>query len=176
LHSEGRNNPGFPFESLYRMPTIHLTTFIAAPADRVFNLARNIDLHKKTMAHTGEEAVAGTTFGLIENGDTVTWKAKHLGKKRILRVKITDMNPPFSFTDEMVAGDFKSMKHEHHFKPVANGIFMIDLFDFETPFGGLGQLVNKLYLTAYMRRLLEKRNAILKEYAESDKWQFVLNK
>ena len=29
------------------MPTIHLTTFVAAPAQRVFDLARSIDLHRK---------------------------------------------------------------------------------------------------------------------------------
>jgi len=158
------------------MPTIHLTTFIAAPADRVFDLARNVDLHKKSMAHTGEEAVAGTVTGLIKDGETVTWKAKHLGKSRVLRVKITGMKPPHSFTDEMVSGDFKSMKHEHHFKPVANGTFMIDLFSFESPYGGLGKLVNQVYLTRYMRRLLEQRNEIIKEYAEGEKWKFLLNR
>jgi len=158
------------------MPTIHLTTFIAAPADRVFDLARNIDLHKKSMAHTGEDAVAGTVTGLIKDGETVTWKARHLGKSRVLRVKITGMKPPHSFTDEMVSGDFKSMKHEHHFKPVANGTFMIDLFSFESPYGGLGKLVNQVYLTRYMRRLLEQRNEMIKEYAEGEKWKFLLNR
>src|SRR5258706_14314850 len=158
------------------MPTIHLTTFIAAPTDRVFDLARNVDLHKKSMARTGEEAVAGTVTGLIKDGETVTWKAKHLGKSRVLRIKITGMKPPHSFTDEMVSGDFKSMKHEHHFKPVANGTSMMDLFSFESPYGGLGKLVNQVYLTRYMRRLLEQRNEMIKEYAEGEKWKFLLNR
>ena len=34
-----------------------------------------------------EEAVAGTRFGLIEKDETVTWKAKHFFKNRLLRVK-----------------------------------------------------------------------------------------
>lgn len=158
------------------MPTIHLTTFIAAPAERVFDLARNIDLHKKSMAHTGEDAIAGTVTGLINAGETVTWKAKHLGKNRVLRSKITDMKPPHSFVDEMVEGDFRSMKHEHHFKPVANGTFMIDILVFESPWGGIGRLVNRFFLTRYMYKMLEQRNKIIKEYAESDKWKHVLNK
>ena len=41
------------------MPTIHLTTFIAAPADVVFDLSRHIDLHKESMSKFKEEAVAG---------------------------------------------------------------------------------------------------------------------
>jgi ligand-binding SRPBCC domain-containing protein len=158
------------------MPTIHLTTFVAAPAERVFDLARSIDLHRKSMAHTAEEAIAGTTTGLIGLDETVTWKAKHLMKTRVLKSRITAMQRPLSFTDEMVNGDFKSLKHEHHFKRIENGTLLIDLFHFETPYGGLGKLVNSLYLTQYLKNLLETRNQLIKEYAESEKWKFILNK
>ena len=158
------------------MPTIHLTTFVAAPPERVFDLARSIDLHRKSMAHTAEEAIAGTTSGLIGLDETVTWRAKHLMKNRILKSRITKMERPLSFTDEMVTGDFKSMRHEHHFKRIDNGTLMIDLLHFETPYGGLGRLVNQLYLTRYLRNLLETRNHSIKEYAESEKWKFILNK
>jgi ligand-binding SRPBCC domain-containing protein len=155
------------------MPTIHLTTFVAAPADRVFDLARSIELHRKSMAHTQEEAIAGTTSGLIGLDETVTWKAKHLMKMRVLKSKITAMTRPLSFTDEMVDGDFKSIRHEHHFK---NGTLLIDLFHFETPYGGLGRLANQLFLTRYLKTLLETRNRAIKEYAESEKWKFILNR
>lgn len=158
------------------MPTIHLTTFVAAPAERVFDLARSIDLHRKSMAHTHEEAIAGTTSGLINLDETVTWRAKHLGKTRILKSKITAMSSPLSFTDEMVSGDFKSIRHEHHFKRIDNGTLLIDLFHFESPYGGLGRLVNRLFLTNYMKKLLEMRNQSIKEYAESEKWKFILDK
>ena len=158
------------------MPTIHLTTFVAAPPERVFDLARSIDLHRKSMAHTAEEAIAGTTTGLIGPDETVTWRAKHLMKTRVLKSRITAMERPLSFQDEMVSGDFKSMRHEHHFKRIENGTLMIDLVHFESPYGGLGRLVNRLYLTRYLKNLLETRNLIIKEYAESEKWKFILNK
>jgi ligand-binding SRPBCC domain-containing protein len=158
------------------MPVIHLTTFIEAPIERVFDLCRSIDLHKKSMAHTGEEAISGTTSGLIELHETVTWKAKHLFKIRILKSSVTQMDKPFLFTDEMVTGDFKSMKHEHHFKQVNNGSLLIDLFSFETPYGSFGKITDTLFLTRYMKKLLEQRNNTIKEYAESDKWKFMLNR
>jgi ligand-binding SRPBCC domain-containing protein len=158
------------------MPTIHLTIFIAAPAERVFDLARSIDLHRKSMAHTGEEAIAGTTSGLIGLDETVTWKAKHIYRTRILKSKISAMNRPSHFTDEMVDGDFRSLKHEHHFKTIDNGTLLIDLFYFETPYGGVGKLANHFFLTNYLKRLLERRNQVIKEYAESEKWRFVLDK
>ncbi|MBS1918079.1 MAG: SRPBCC family protein [Bacteroidetes bacterium] len=158
------------------MPTIHLTTFIAAPIERVFDLSRSIDLHKKSMAHTNEQAVSGTTTGLIDFDETVTWKAKHLFKTRILKTKITALSKPFSFTDEMMDGDFTSMKHEHHFKQVDNGSLIIDLFSFQTPYGNFGKIANHIFLTNYLKKLLEQRNHVIKEYAETEKWKFILNK
>jgi ligand-binding SRPBCC domain-containing protein len=156
------------------MPLIHLTTFIAAPVERVFDLSRSIDLHKHSMQAFDERPVAGKISGLIALNETVTWQAKHLFKKRRLQVKITDVQAPFSFIDEQVAGDFKSMRHEHYFKPCDNGTIMIDKFLFETPYGYLGHLVNKIWLSGYMERLLEKRNEIIKKTAESNLWnQFI---
>lgn len=158
------------------MPTIHLTTFIEAPAERVFDLSRNIDLHKESMARHREEAVAGTRFGLVEKEDTVTWKAKHFFKTRILRSKITDMKKPQMFVDEQAEGDFKMMKHEHHFKTCNNGTIMIDLFHYEAPYGTIGKLFNRIYLTRYMKKLLERRNSMIKEFAETEKWKKLLLK
>jgi ligand-binding SRPBCC domain-containing protein len=157
------------------MPTIHLTTFIAAPADVVFNLSRHVGLHKESMSKHGEEAVAGTRFGLIEKEETVTWKARHLFKNRLLRVKVTEMKKNEMFVDEQAQGDFKMMKHEHYFKPCANGTILIDLFHFESPYGTIGKWFNSLYLTRYMKKLLEQRNKTIKDFAETDKWKKLLS-
>ncbi|MBM3415027.1 MAG: SRPBCC family protein [Bacteroidetes bacterium] len=158
------------------MPTIHLTTFIAAPSEVVFDLSRHIDLHKESMSNFKEEAVAGTRFGLIEKDETVTWRAKHLFKTRLLRTKITEMKKPEMFVDEQAQGDFKMMKHEHYFKPCDNGTIVIDLFHFESPYGVLGRWFNHLYLTQYLRRLIEQRNKTIKTYAESVRWKKLLIK
>jgi len=158
------------------MPTIHLTTFIAAPAEVVFDLSRHIGLHKESMSHYKEEAVAGTRMGLIEKEETVTWRAQHLFKNRLLRVKITEMRKPEMFVDEQVQGDFRMMKHEHHFKPCDNGTLLIDLLHFEAPYGIMGHWLNALFLTNYMKKLLEQRNKTIKEVAESDRWKRLLIK
>ncbi len=158
------------------MPTIHLTTFIAAPVEVVFDLSRHIGLHKESMSKFKEEAVAGTRFGLVEKEDTVTWRARHLFKQRLIRVKITEMKRPDKFTDEQLDGDFKMMKHEHYFKPCDNGTILIDLFQFESPYGMMGRWLNTLFLTRYMKKLLEHRNSTIKAFAESDKWKKLLAK
>jgi len=158
------------------MPSIHLTTFIAAPVSRVFDLARSIDMHKHSMTKHKEEAVAGIRFGLIEKDESVTWKAKHLFKTRFFRSEITQMKKPDLFVDQQAKGDFKMLKHEHHFKPCENGTIMIDLIEFEVPYGSFGKLFSKLYLTGYMKSLIEQRNKAIKEFAETEKWRKFLNK
>lgn len=158
------------------MPTIHLTTFIAAPVQVVFDLSRHIGVHKESMADFKEEAVAGTRFGLIEKEETVTWRARHLFKTRLMRSKITEMKKYEMFVDEQLQGDFKMMKHEHHFKPCDNGTILIDLFYFESPYGILGQWFNSLYLTNYLKKMLELKNKTIKEFAEGNRWKKLLIK
>lgn len=148
------------------MARIVLETLINAPVEVVFNLSRSIDIHMQSTAKTNERAIAGRTQGLIEEGEFVTWQAKHLGITQKLTVKITEMRPPFYFRDEMLKGAFKSMRHEHFFEPVDGKTLMRDVFDFESPAGPIGRLFNAVFLTNYMRGFLLERNAIIKEVAE----------
>lgn len=118
------------------------------------------------MIHTNEKAVAGRVSGLIELNEIVTWEAKHLFKTRRLTSKITAMNAPLHFRDEMIKGDFKSMVHHHYFRPVDGGTEMKDVFKFEAPYGIVGILVEMLFLKRYLSNLLQRRNAIIKAEAE----------
>ena len=76
------------------------------------------------------------------------------------------MQRPVSFTDEMIQGDFKSFKHEHHFKCIDNGTIMIDVVEFESPFAIVGRIFNRLYLKAYIKMSVEKEPYI-REYAHT---------
>jgi len=156
------------------MPEIHLTTFIAAPVERVFDLSRSINLHRVSMTKFKEKSIRGRMNGLLQLHDTVTWSARHLWKTRILQIKITRLLKPSLFIDEQVFGDFKSMKHEHFFKPCENGTIMIDQFFFETPYGLLGQWINNFYLTHYMKGLIEVHNEAIRKAAESNQWKHYL--
>lgn len=154
------------------MPTIHLETKINAPIERVYDLARSIDLHIQSLEHTNEKAIAGKTTGLIELGETVTWEARHLGFKQQLSSIITDAKPHDLFADEMVRGAFHSFRHEHHFKSNGNdATIMNDIFTYKSPLGWLGKLADVLFLKNYMTRLLEQRNNTLTRVAESDHWK-----
>lgn len=153
------------------MPTIELHTEINAPAKRCFDLARSIDLHLISTKHTGEQAIAGTTSGLIGLNQTVTWRAKHFFIWQTLTSKVTELHSPDFFVDEMVSGAFKSFRHEHYFFYVDGKTVMRDVFMFQSPLGILGRLFNFITLKAYMTSLLKQRNEVIKQVAESGKWE-----
>ena len=149
------------------MPLIVLETIIHTDTLTCFDLSRDIDFHKDSLKHLNEKAIAGKTSGLIGLGESVTWEATHFGIRQQLTSKITQLDAPNYFVDEMVSGAFKSFKHEHIFTSKGKDTIMIDKFYFESPFGIIGKIVNVLFLTKYMKNLLKTRNQYLKIKAEN---------
>jgi ligand-binding SRPBCC domain-containing protein len=153
------------------MPKIKLETIINAPIERVFDLARCIDLHAETLSHTNEKAVAGVTKGLINLGETVTWEAVHFGFRQRLTSKIMVCERPNKFSDTMVSGTFARFDHNHFFEEIDGKTVMRDVFDYDSPLGFLGNIADFLFLENYMKDLLILRNETLKKIAESDDWK-----
>lgn len=140
---------------------------IDAPIDTVFDAERNLDLHAATQAHRGERAVGGVTSGLIEAGQEVEWEAVHFGIRQRLRVRITGMERPTWFRDEMLTGAFASMIHDHRFESLGPGrTRKTDLMVIAAPLGPLGRLAEILFLKAYMTAFLRKKNRDLKAILE----------
>jgi ligand-binding SRPBCC domain-containing protein len=149
------------------MTVIELTTDIDAPIERVFDLARDLELHAASMAHTRERAVAGRLTGRVELGDTVTWRARHFGLWWSLTSRITAVEANVRFEDVQERGPFAWFRHEHRFEANGAGTRMRDRWEHRSPLGPLGRLVDRLVLGRYMRSLLATRNAALKLAAES---------
>ena len=150
------------------MPTVKLETFINAPRERCFDLARDIDAHCESTKHTQERAVAGRTHGLIEPGECVTFEAVHFGVRQRLTSKIIQFERPAYFVDEMQRGIFKSFGHRHEFEEKDGGTLMRDSMSWQSPLGPLGAIADALFLTHYMRRFLTERNVHLKRQAEAE--------
>jgi ligand-binding SRPBCC domain-containing protein len=148
------------------MPLIVLSTEIAAPIERCFDLARSVEAHLASTGPSRERVVGGVSAGLIELGDEVTWEAVHLGVRQRLTARITRMDRPRSFTDEMVRGAFHSFTHTHTFHEEQGVTTMIDHFDYRSPLGPFGRLADWLFLERYLRRFLTERAAYLKAEAE----------
>jgi ligand-binding SRPBCC domain-containing protein len=117
------------------------------------------------MQSSGEKAIGGKRNGLIGLHESVTWQPKHFGIRFTMSSKITAMEHPHFFIDEMTKGPFKKLHHQHLFKTMGTQTEITDIFQFNAPFGILGWLVEKLFLKSYMERLLMERNEVIKRKA-----------
>lgn len=151
------------------MPIVKHKQFIEAPVEVCFDLARDVDIHTKTTSSTKEKAVGGVTYGLLEEGDEVIWEATHFGIKQGLTAKITYMEKPKEFVDIMLKGAFKSFIHQHQFMEVKGGTIMVDTFEYQSPFGPIGLIADKLFLEKYMKEFIISRAKALKIIAENIK-------
>jgi len=156
------------------MARIHLTTFIAAPPERVFDLSRHLALYKLLFHNRREKFSSGAGSNILGKGETISIVSKHAGRARMSMIKITDMQRPVLFTEEQVKGDLENFRHEHHFKPIQNGTIIIDLVEFGAPKDLLGRLFGKIYFKKYIEDLLRRRNEVIRSYAETEKWRAVL--
>lgn len=157
------------------MKSFHLETKINAPIHRVFDLARSIDLHIEGAAHSSEKAIEGLVHGLVEVDDQIKWQAKHFGLTMTMRVKITSIDLPNNFADEMIEGPFVFFRHLHEF--VANGQIttMADNLQFEAPFGVIGSITESLFLKRHLFNFLRTKNQLIKKIAEGGDYQKYLN-
>ncbi|MFJ4296404.1 SRPBCC family protein [Curtobacterium sp. NPDC089689] len=138
-----------------------LDTHLDCPPERAFALSLDIGAHERSLAGTGERAVGGVTTGRIGLGETVTFRARHLGVVWRLTSRITALEAPHRFVDEQVRGPFARFRHEHRFERAGTGTRMVDDVVVTAPFGPLGRLAEFVVLDGYLRRLLSTRNAAL---------------
>jgi ligand-binding SRPBCC domain-containing protein len=150
------------------MPTIHLETLIHATPELCFDLARSVDVHMASTKHTRERAIAGVTSGMMNLNDEVTWEAKHFYVRQRLTSRITAMERPRMFVDEMQRGAFKRWHHLHTFEARNGETLMLDEIDYQSPLGLLGRIADQFFLEKYMTRLLLVRNAHIKRVAEAE--------
>src|SRR5215218_8146888 len=133
------------------MPAIIVETKIQAPIELCFDLARDIEIHCATTAHTQERVVDGKTTGLLELGDQITFEAVHFGVRQKLSSKIVEYDRPHRFTDQMISGAFKSLMHIHEFESSGDGTVMRDTLKWESPLGILGSMADRVAVERHMR-------------------------
>jgi ligand-binding SRPBCC domain-containing protein len=143
-----------------------IQTTVMAPPNRVFAASLSIDDHLASMAASGEQAIDGVTTGVIGLGQNVTWRARHFGVNWTMTSQITELEEPERFVDAQLRGPFKTFRHEHRFRPVADGTDMVDSITFQAPLGPLGWIAERVLLSWYLPHLIRRRNDYLKASLE----------
>jgi ligand-binding SRPBCC domain-containing protein len=76
---------------------------------------------------------------------------------------ISEYEPPFFFTDEMIRGPYALWRHRHTFHPTEEGTVVTDEVDYALPFGRLGALVHRLVVAAQLKEIFRYRQSALNE-------------
>jgi ligand-binding SRPBCC domain-containing protein len=158
------------------MIVLRTEAVIAAPAERCFNLARSIDAHADSAALIHGTAVGGKRTGLADVGDETTWSAQFFHVRFLLTTRIgggdRDYSRPRRFSDVMCAGLFRHFGHVYTFEPLGpDQTRLRDEFSFESPFGPLGAVIDRMVLCPQMRTVANARVQFLKRAAESEEWR-----
>jgi hypothetical protein len=144
---------------------ISIDTRIDALPDVCFDLARDVSVHAESAAFSGERLVEpGKMSGRLEVGDLVTFEGRHFGIRQRFTAKITRVERPHLFVDEMVRGAFRSLRHIHEFHRHGDGTLMRDILEWSAP---LGWLADPLFLRRHMEWFVRTKQENLKRILET---------
>ena len=146
------------------MARIVVETFIEAKPDVCYDLALNVEAHAESAAFSHERVVPpGKLSGTLALGDLVAFEGRHFGVRQRFVAKITQTDRPRQFTDEMVEGIFRWLRHVHEFHPTRGGTVMRDVLEWEAP---LGWFADPLFLRRHMTAFVTKKQRNLKVIIE----------
>lgn len=149
------------------MIVIRNEIWVAATPEVCFDLCLDVSVHQDSAAQTGERVVQGRTEGMLELGEEITFRGRHFGIVFNLTGKVTQLERPLFFVDEMVRGPFRSLWHEHRFGASSGGTIMVDEMRVSAPFGLLGWLAERLLIRRHLSKFLQKRAEFIKRLAEA---------
>jgi hypothetical protein len=158
------------------MSALHVTNFIAAPSDIVFDLSRHILLQKKAMEMIGARLVRGLSSGLKSTDDTVMWSLSFFKNPVLFSLKLSECDINHHLKEEMKGGPLVSFTYDRYVKGIKNGTLVIDEIRYELPDKWWAKAMDKFIIKKKIQELLKARNIIMKEYAESNKWRALLTK
>ena len=149
------------------MPHLDGRITIDAPIGRCFDLVRSIDFHEAAARSIDGAAIGGKTSGLATKGDSTQWRATFFGLKFRLTTQIDQFAPPGMFREVMTRGLFKSFSHTYRLSIDGQHTVLEDQFEFASPLGVLGQVIDRYVLLKPMRRAQTERLEAIKSALES---------
>ncbi len=152
------------------------SALLEAPIGRCFLLSTSIDLVQRTLGMRPSAKESKKAAGMIEAGDQLVWRGWKFGLPAMHETLITAYDRPNHFQDTMGRGRFARFQHDHWFEagPGAAGNEATELRDevrFALPLGWAGAMVGRWIMAPYVRALVRRRFALLKQVAEGEEWR-----
>lgn len=139
------------------------STRLNAPIEEVFSFfAKAENLQKITPDWLKFRII--TPFPIqIAEGTLIDYRIKIHGIPVKWRTRITEWNPPFSFTDEQIKGPYRTWIHRHSFVSEGGGTLMTDRIHYQV-FGGV--LLDKLLVRRDIEKIFRHRKQVIASFFE----------
>ena len=157
------------------MVQIERTVEIDAPIERVFAFITDVRNHPQVVPPETREQLLDGGDEPLKLSSRVKFRARSGGVTWTLLSSITAFDPPNKehsdsayFRDEQVKGPFAEWRHDHWFASTSAGSTnLTDRFTFTAPYGPLGRVAERLWLTNRMTYLMEYMQTAQKRMIEA---------
>lgn len=83
------------------------------------------------------------------------------------RARITEYQPPTSFTDVQLAGPYRRWEHHHSFESVSGGTVVRDRVEYELPLGPLGEIGHHWLVRSELDKIFRHRARVMERIFET---------
>ena len=97
----------------------------------------------------------------MRSGTHIDYQLRLYGVPLYWRTLIELWQPPYRFVDVQIRGPYRLWHHTHEFTPIGTGTRMVDVVEYEIPWGPLGQVARRLFVTAALDRIFDYRAQII---------------
>jgi ligand-binding SRPBCC domain-containing protein len=105
--------------------------------------------------------VVAATDQTVRRGTLIDYRLTWQRLPMRWRTRITEYEPGVSFADEMIRGPYRRWYHRHLFRPVDGGVEMVDIVDFELPFGRLGRWTHDHVVRPQLESIFDYRRDVV---------------
>lgn len=105
--------------------------------------------------------VVATTDASMRYGTEIDYRLIWQRLPMRWRSRIAEYEPRESFADAMISGPYKRWYHRHLFQPVAEGVEMMDIVEYELPFGPLGRLTHAVLVRRQLEAIFDHRRDVI---------------
>jgi len=136
-------------------------TLLECPIDRVWEFHASVDALEQLTPPSRKVEVLSQNID-VADGALHVLRVRQFGIPLVWKARISEVEPPFGFTDTAEKSPFKSWQHRHDFIAQGETTLLRDTVNYEMPFGILGIIARKLFVDRDIETLFAFRHEATK--------------
>jgi ligand-binding SRPBCC domain-containing protein len=147
---------------MYQLKTTQVLPITIEKAWDFFSSPKN--LKKITPEHMGFNVTSGNEDDTMYPGQIIIYRVSPiLGIPLEWITEITHVIEPTYFVDEQRFGPYAFWQHQHHLKPVQNGVEITDVVNYQLRWNLLGRMAHALFVKKMLQEIFGYRSKKLED-------------